>query len=159
MDELLTLLEKNSTRKPDQIAAMLGISEEETIRRIKVFEDDGTILGYGAIINEDKVDTGVVRAAIEVKLTPERGGGFDRMAARIAKHDEVLSCYLMSGGYDLLVIVEHEDLKKVASFVAEKLSTIQGVVSTSTHFMLKTYKFNNVLMKQEQNEDRLAVTP
>lgn len=137
---------------------MLGISEEETIAKIKDLEEDGSILGYGAIINEEKVDAGIVRAVIEVKLTPERGDGFDRMAERIAKHDEVKSCYLMSGSYDLLVIVEDADIKKVASFVAKKLSTIQGVTSTATHFMLKTYKFNNVLMKQERNEERLAVS-
>lgn len=159
MEDLLKLLERNSSRKPSQIADMLGISEDEARDKIKGFEDDGIILGYGAILNEDKIDTGLVRAVIEVKLTPERDGGFDRVAERIAKHSEVKSCYLMSGAYDLLVIVEDDDLKKVATFVSEKLSTIEGVVSTSTHFMLKTYKFHNILMKQEQNEERLAVTP
>ncbi len=159
MDELLKLLERNSSRKPSQIADMLGISEDDARDKIRAFEDDGIILGYGAILNEDKVDSGLVRAVIEVRLTPERDGGFDRVAERIAKHSEVKSCYLMSGAYDLLVIVEDDDLKKVASFVSEKLSTIAGVVSTSTHFMLKTYKFHNILMKREKNEERLAVTP
>ena len=159
MEELLKLLERNSSRKPSLIADMLGVSEEVVHDKIKAFEDDGTILGYGAILNEDKIDSGLVRAVIEVKLTPERDGGFDHVAERIAKHSEVKSCYLMSGAYDLLVIVEDDDLKKVASFVSEKLSTIDGVVSTSTHFMLKTYKFHNILMKQERNEERLAVTP
>lgn len=158
MDDLLKLLEKNSARNPAQLAAMLGISEEETTAKIKELEADGSILGYGAILNEEKTETGIVRAVIEVKLTPERGDGFDRMAERIAKHGEVKSCYLMSGSYDLLVIVEDADIKKVASFVSKKLSTIEGVTSTATHFMLKTYKFNNVLMKQEQNEERLAVS-
>ncbi len=159
MEELLKLMERNSARTPSQIAAMLGISEETVNDKIKSYEEDGTILGYGAILNEDKVDSGLVRAVIEIKLTPERDGGFDRVAERIAKHSEVKSCYLMSGAYDLLVIIEDDDLKKVASFVSEKLSTIDGVVSTSTHFMLKTYKFHNILMKQEKNVERLAVSP
>lgn len=159
MEELLKLMERNSARTPSQIAGMLGVSEETVNDKIKSYEEDGTILGYGAILNEDKVDSGLVRAVIEIKLTPERDGGFDRVAERIAKHSEVKSCYLMSGAYDLLVIIEDDDLKKVASFVSEKLSTIDGVVSTSTHFMLKTYKFHNILMKQEKNVERLAVSP
>jgi DNA-binding Lrp family transcriptional regulator len=96
---------------------------------------------------------------IEVKITPERGGGFDRLAERIAKYSEVHSCYLMSGGYDLLVLVEGRNLREVASFVSEKLATIQGVISTATHFMLKAYKEHGILMRGEQNEERLAVTP
>jgi DNA-binding Lrp family transcriptional regulator len=103
------------------------------------------------------VDT--VRAVIEVKITPERGGGFDRLAERIAKYAEVHSCYLMSGSYDLLVIVEGNTLREVASFVSQKLATIQGVLSTATHFMLKPYKEQGVLMVREKNEERLAVTP
>ncbi|MBM3845524.1 MAG: Lrp/AsnC family transcriptional regulator, partial [Verrucomicrobia bacterium] len=98
-------------------------------------------------------------AIIEVKITPERGGGFDRLAERIAKHSEVRSCYLMSGSYDLLVLLEGQNLKELASFVSEKLATIQGVLSTSTHFMLKPYKEQGVLMHQESAEGRLAVTP
>jgi DNA-binding Lrp family transcriptional regulator len=96
---------------------------------------------------------------IEVKITPERGGGFDRLAERIAKYAEVNSCYLMSGGYDLLVIVEGNSLREVATFVSEKLATIQGVLSTATHFMLKPYKEQGVLMTREQNDERLAVAP
>ena len=96
---------------------------------------------------------------IEVKITPERGGGFDRLAERIAKHSEVKSCYLMSGGYDLLVMLEGQTLKELATFVSEKLSTIQGVLSTSTHFMLKSYKEQSVLIRQETTDIRLAVTP
>ena len=96
---------------------------------------------------------------IEVKITPERGGGFDRLAERIAKYSEVNSCYLMSGGYDLMVVLEGKSLREIASFVSEKLATIQGVISTATHFMLKPYKVQGVLMKREANEERLAVTP
>jgi DNA-binding Lrp family transcriptional regulator len=117
------------------------------------------ILGYRAILNEEKLGIDVVRAVIEVKITPERGGGFDRLAERIAKYDEVHSCYLMSGGYDLLVVVEGDNLRDVAQFVSEKLATIQGVVSTATHFMLKPYKDQGMLVTREKNEERLAISP
>ena len=100
-----------------------------------------------------------MRAVIEVKITPERGGGFDRLAERIARYAEVNSCYLMSGGYDLLVVVEGNNLREVAAFVSEKLATVQGVLSTATHFMLRPYKEQGVLMMHERNEERLAVTP
>ena len=101
----------------------------------------------------------MVRAVIEVKITPEREGGFDRLASRIAKFNEVRSCYLMSGGYDLMVVVEGRDLRSVSSFVSEKLATIQGVISTVTHFMLKPYKEQGVLMGGGFNDEKLAVTP
>ena len=100
-----------------------------------------------------------VRAVIEVKITPERGGGFDRLAERIAKHSEVRSCYLMSGGYDLLVVVEGANLREVASFVSQKLSTIHGVISTATHFLLRIYKEQGMLSSGPEQEERLAVTP
>jgi DNA-binding Lrp family transcriptional regulator len=117
------------------------------------------VLGYRAILNEEKLGLDTVRAVIEVKITPERGGGFDRLAERIAKYSEVQSCYLMSGGYDLLVVVQGSSLREVATFVSEKLATVQGVISTATHFMLKPYKEQGVLMHREVNEERLAVAP
>jgi DNA-binding Lrp family transcriptional regulator len=138
---------------------MLDTSEAEVSARIKAYESDEVILGYRAVLNEEKLDRDIVCAVIEVKITPERGGGFDRLAERIAKYAEVRSCYLMSGGYDLLVMVEGANLREVASFVSEKLATIQGVISTATHFLLKAYKEQGVLMKREQNEERLAVAP
>jgi DNA-binding Lrp family transcriptional regulator len=101
----------------------------------------------------------MVTAVIEVRITPERGGGFDRLAARIARFDEVQSCYLMSGAYDLLVVVEGRTLQDVSSFISEKLSTIKGVISTATHFKLKAYKENGVSLRQEEKSERLAVTP
>ena len=107
----------------------------------------------------DKTDEDSVTAVIEVKITPERGGGFDRLAARIAQFDEVKSCYLMSGGYDLLVLAEGRTLQSIAAFIAEKLSTIQGVISTATHFRLKVYKENGALLSREKSEPRLAVSP
>jgi len=159
MDPLLKLLHENAAFKPAQLAAMLNLTEAEVAAKIKTYETEEVILGYRTILNEEKLGVDLVRAVIEVKITPERGGGFDRLAARIAKYDEVRSCYLMSGAYDLLVIVEGESLKEVAMFVSEKLATIQGVMSTATHFMLKPYKEQGVLMKPERHEERLAVTP
>ena len=159
MDPLLKLLRENAAWKPAQLAAMLNRPEAEIAAQIKTYETEQVILGYRTVLNEEKLGLNAVRAVIEVKITPERGGGFDRLAERIAKYGEVESCYLMSGGYDLLVVVGGRNLREVASFVSEKLATIQGVVSTATHFMLKAYKEQGILMQREENEERLAVTP
>jgi DNA-binding Lrp family transcriptional regulator len=159
MEPLLKLLRENAALNPSQLAAMLNLSEAEVAAKIKAYENDHILLGYRAILNEEKLGLDAVRAVIEVKITPERGGGFDRLAERIAKYAEVRSCYLMSGGYDLLVFVEGESLREVATFVSEKLATVQGVISTATHFMLKPYKEQGVLMRHDVNEERLAVTP
>ena len=159
MDSLLKLIRENAAWQPAELAAMLNLSEGEVIALIKKHQAEGIILGYRAILNEEKLGLEVVRAVIEVKITPERGGGFDRLAERIAKYSEVQSCYLMSGGYDLLVVVQGKNLRDVATFVSEKLATVQGVISTATHFMLKPYKEQGVLMKVEVNEERLAVAP
>ena len=159
MDSLLKLLRENAALKPAQLAAMLNTTESDVASKIKAYEKDQIILGYRTILNEEKLGLELVRAVIEVKITPEREGGFDRLAERIAKYNEVSSCHLMSGGYDLLVVVEGSTLREVATFVSEKLATIQGVISTATHFMLKPYKEQGILMKQDYNEERLAVTP
>jgi len=159
MDPLLKLLRENAALTSAQLSKMLNLSEAEVAAKIKAYEKDQIILGYRTILNEEKLGVDRVRAVIEVKITPERGGGFDRLAERIAKYSEVHSCYLMSGGYDLLVMVEGKNLREVATFVSEKLATVQGVISTATHFMLKPYKEHGVLMSVEQNEERLAVTP
>jgi DNA-binding Lrp family transcriptional regulator len=159
MDPLLKLLRENAALKPSQVAAMLNLSEADVLAKIKAYEAEQVILGYRAVLNEEKLSVDVVRAVIEVKITPERGGGFDRLAERIAKYREVHSCYLMSGSYDLLVIVEGSNLREVATFVSEKLATVQGVLSTATHFMLKPYKEQGMLMARESNEERLPVTP
>ena len=159
MDPLLKLLRENAAITPTQLASMLDRPEAEIAARIKGYEKDQIILGYRTVLNEEKLGLDLVRAVIEVKITPERGGGFDRLAERIARYAEVNSCYLMSGGYDLLVVVEGKTLREVATFVSEKLATVQGVLSTATHFMLKPYKEQGVLMAREQNEERLAVTP
>jgi DNA-binding Lrp family transcriptional regulator len=159
MDALLKLLQENAALKPEQMAKMLNVTEAEITARIKAYENDQVILGYRAVLNEEKIGSDVVRAVIEVKITPERGGGFDRLAERIAKYSEVRSCYLMSGGYDLQVVVEGGNLREVATFVTEKLATINGVVSTATHFMLKVYKEQGLLANEERNDERLAVSP
>ena len=159
MEPLLKLIRENAAWKPAELGAMLNLSESEVVTRIRKYETDQIILGYRAILDEEKLGLDVVRAVIEVKITPERGGGFDRLAERIAKYSEVQSCYLMSGGYDLLVVVQGHNLREVATFVSEKLATVQGVISTATHFMLKPYKEQGVLMKTEVNEERLAVAP
>ncbi|GAA4585727.1 Lrp/AsnC family transcriptional regulator [Actinoplanes octamycinicus] len=123
--------------------------------KISDYEDDGTILGYHAVINGDQAGDTNVSAFIEVKLTPERGGGFDRLAMRIARFEQVEACYLASGGYDLLVIVQGPSLREVASFVSEKLSTIDGVLSTATHFKLKSYKeYGFILNRKRRRSSR-----
>src|SRR3984957_5631196 len=159
MDALLKLLQENAATKPGQLAKMLNLPETEVTAQIKKYESDRVILGYRAILNDEKLGLDNVRAVIEVKITPERGGGFDRLAERIAKYAEVRSCYLMSGGYDLLVVVEGTSLRELATFVSEKLATIHGVISTATHFMLKVYKEEGLLIRAEANEERLAISP
>jgi DNA-binding Lrp family transcriptional regulator len=159
MDPLLKLIRENASLGTAELAGMLNRPEAEVAAALKRYEADQVILGYRAILSEEKLGLQRVRAAIEVRITPERGGGFDRLAERIAKYNEVSSCFLMSGGYDLLVVVEGATLQEVANFVAEKLATIQGVISTSTHFILKPYKEQGVLMRREENEERLPVSP
>jgi DNA-binding Lrp family transcriptional regulator len=152
-------LQENAALKPEQLAKMLNLPAAEIAAQIKTYEDQQVILGYRAVLNEEKTGADVVSAVIEVKITPERGGGFDRLAERIAKYREVRSCYLMSGGFDLLVVVQGANLREVASFVSEKLATIHGVISTATHFMLKIYKEQGMMAVEEKNEERLAVSP
>ena len=127
-----------------------GAASRKSDEQIRAYEDDGTILGHHAVIDQEKAGNHNVSALIEVKLTPERKGGFDRIARRIARFDQVSSCYLMSGGYDLAVIVDGQDLREVALFVSEKLSSIEGVTSTATHFQLKVYKQSGFLADAEQ---------
>jgi DNA-binding Lrp family transcriptional regulator len=159
MDPLLKLLHENASIKPGQLAKMLNQPEADVAAKIKDYESSRMILGYRAILNDEKISGDFVRAVIEVKITPERDGGFDRLAERIAKHSEVRSCYLMSGGFDLLVVVEGANLREVASFVSQKLSTLHGVISTATHFMLKIYKEQGMLSAGPEREERLAVSP
>jgi DNA-binding Lrp family transcriptional regulator len=159
MDPLLELLHSNCKLTSSELAERLGRSEGEISDQIRAYEDDGTILGNHAVIDQEKAGNHNVSALIEVKLTPERKGGFDRIARRIAKFDQVSNCYLMSGGYDLAVIVDGQDLREVALFVSQKLSSIEGVISTATHFQLKVYKQSGFLADVEPERERLPVAP
>jgi DNA-binding Lrp family transcriptional regulator len=160
VDPILRELQQNARASADEIALRLNLKPADVAARIAAWEEDKTILGYHTFVDLDKAGNRSVLAFIQVKVKPEREGGFDRMARRICKFDQVTSCYLASGGsYDLLVIVESRDLREIAQFVAEKLSTVDGVVSTATHFQLKAYKQNGFLTHEEAGAQRLPVTP
>jgi DNA-binding Lrp family transcriptional regulator len=159
MDELLKILEGNALESRATIAKMLNLPAAEVDKRIADYEKRGVIRGYQAILNEDQLDLDKVTAVIEVKVTPQREGGFDTIAERISKFPEVRSAYLMSGSYDLLLFVEGRNLREVAAFVSERLSSLEGVLSTATHFMLKTYKRLGVLMHPDSKDERLTVSP
>ena len=158
MDDLLKLLKQNALESPANLARMLNLNENEVKEKIAAYEQQGVIRGYQAIVNEDQLDLESVSAVIEVKITPEREGGYDSVATRVSRFPEVASLFLMSGGYDLLVFVKGKSLKDVAFFVSDKLATISGVLSTSTHFMLKTYKDQGVLMESESKSEKLQVS-
>ncbi|MDG0994545.1 MAG: Lrp/AsnC family transcriptional regulator [Akkermansiaceae bacterium] len=158
-DPLLKLLKSKARFSNTELAEALSLQVDAVNDQISQWEGDGTILGYQAVIDDEKAGEMGVAAFIEVKLTPERGGGFDRMAMRIARFDQVSSCYLTSGGYDLMVVVDGQGLRDVAQFVSEKLSTLDGVLSTATHFRLKAYKENGFIFETEEPEGRLPVTP
>lgn len=157
MRELLYVLEKDSNYDLEQLAVMLNKSVEEITATIKKLEDEKVIIGYKALVDWEKTDRELVTALIEVKVTPQRGEGFDRIAERISRYPQVKSCYLMSGGFDLTVIVEGKSMKEVALFVAEKLSVLDSVLSTSTHFVLKKYKDYGMEFACEEKDDREVI--
>jgi DNA-binding Lrp family transcriptional regulator len=159
MDELLNILKKNARTSVEDIAKMTRSTPEAVAARIAEYERAGTIRGYRALVNGDLLSEDRVTAVIEVKVQPEREGGFDRIARRISGFPEVANMHLMSGKYDLLLFVEGKNLREVATFVSERLATLDGVLSTGTHFMLKTYKEDGVLMDGEKVDDRLQVSP
>ena len=159
MDELLNILKKNARTSLEDIAKMTRSTPAAVAARIAEYEREGTIRGFRALINEDHLKEDRVTAVIEVKVQPEREGGFDRIARRISGFPEVTNMHLMSGKYDLLLFVEGKNLREVAMFVSERLATLDGVLSTGTHFMLKTYKQDGVLMDGEKVDDRLQVSP
>jgi len=160
MNPLLKLLLEGGNLNTAQMAQILKLSETELNGQLDALKKDGVLLGFRPVLNLSHEEAGTVRAVIEVRITPERGGGFNRLAERISKFDEVESCYLMSGGYDLLVFVSGASLQKVAAFVSEKLSTIEGVLSTATHFMLRSYKEHGLLLGGKAEEpERLKVAP
>ncbi|MBQ7991229.1 MAG: Lrp/AsnC family transcriptional regulator [Oscillospiraceae bacterium] len=152
MDQLLTLLKENARLSVSELAAMAAMSEEDVKSKIAAYEKDGTIRGYQALINEELADKNAVTAFIEVKVTPKAERGFDELANTIMGFDGVESVYLMSGSFDLAVTLSGTDYKEIALFVARRLSTLDGVVSTSTHFLLKKYKDRGVYMDTEIDE-------
>ncbi len=156
---LLQLLATQARLSDGELAERLDMTEEAVRAQREQWEKEGVILGYQAVVNEEYEHDSKVAAFIEVKMTPERDGGFDRLAMRISRFAEVSSCYLASGGFDLLVLVEGKSMREIARFVAEKLSTLEGVLSTSTHFHLKTYKKNGCVFEAPVQTERLAVAP
>lgn len=157
MQKLLQLLEADCTLNNAQLAALANMSEEEVERARKQLEEERIVLGYKAIVDWDRTQREAVTALIEVKVTPQRGEGFDRIAQRIYQYDEVESVYLMSGSFDLTVIISGRTLKEVAQFVGEKLAPIEDVTGTATHFILKKYKEKHLIFPvQESQEERFV---
>lgn len=158
--EIVEILAKDARTSMAEIAVMLGMEEKEVSAIVKELEDEKIIVCYTTVVDWNRVSGDQVQALIEVRVTPQRDRGFDAIAKRIYGFSEVKSVYLMSGGYDLTVLVEGKGMKDVAFFVAEKLSTIDGVLSTATHFVLRKYKDNGIFMDFDENGDsRLAVSP
>ena len=157
MKKLLQMLEEDCTLSHAQLASMTGKTEAEVSDVIAEYEKNKVILGYKAIVDWDRTDRESVTALIEVKVTPQRGEGFDRVAERIYQYDEVESVYLMSGSYDLTVIISGRTLKEVALFVGEKLAPLEDVTGTATHFILRKYKEKHLIFqKQEVQEERFV---
>lgn len=157
--KILDILKEDSRRSPALIATMLGITEEEATAAIRQMEDEHIIVKYATVLNWSKVDSDKVNALIEVQITPERGTGFDAIAERIYLYPEVKSVYLMSGAYDLLVEIEGRTLREVSSFVSSKLSTLDRVLSTKTHFILKKYKQDGIIFDDHEDDHRMLVSP
>ncbi|MCR5835403.1 MAG: Lrp/AsnC family transcriptional regulator [Lachnospiraceae bacterium] len=158
-EELLRIIEKNSRIDLKDIAIMLGAEEAEVANEIAAMEKEKIICGYYTLINWDNTSDERVSALIEVRVTPQRGMGFDNIAQRIAKYDEVKAVYLMSGGFDFTVILEEKSMKEIAQFVTSKLSTLDQILNTATHFVLKKYKDYGVTMIEEEKDERMLVTP
>jgi DNA-binding Lrp family transcriptional regulator len=160
MKPIVKLLLEGGSLTTAQMAQVLKLSEPEVNRELDKLKQQRVLLGFRPVLNLALEDAELVRAVIEVRITPERGGGFNRLAERIGRFDEVESCYLMSGGYDLLVFVRGSSLQKVAAFVSEKLATLEGVLSTATHFMLRSYKEHGFMLDAPaQENERLKVAP
>lgn len=160
MDKILEILEKDARTTPQEAAKMTGKPVDKVKKAISQYEKDGIILKYKTIINKDKLDKEVksVRALIEVKVTPEKDKGFDAVAHRIYRFPEVTSCYLLSGGYDLLLVVEGKDILTIAKFVAEKLSPMDHIRGTVTHFLLKKYKEDGDVLELPEEDKRMPIT-
>ena len=158
-EELLAIIEKNSRIDLKELAVILGVEEIDVVNELAALEAEGIICGYHTLINWEKTDIEKVSALIEVRVTPQRGQGFDNIAERIYKYPEVNSVYLISGGYDLLVTLEGRTLKEVSKFVSDKLSTLDSVLSTATHFILKKYKDHGTAFATKKEDEREMITP
>ncbi len=158
-EELLAIIEKNSRIDFQELAVLLGASEEEVLNELTALEKEGIICGYHTLINWEKTSIEKVTALIEVKVTPQRGQGFDKIAERLYNYPEVRAVYLISGGYDLLITLEEKSLKEIAGFVSDKLSTLESVLSTATHFVLKKYKDHGTIFNPKKEDEREVITP
>lgn len=158
-EQILAIIEKNSRIDLKELAVILGVEEITVANELKALEEEGIICGYHTMIDWEKTSIEKVTALIEVRITPQRGQGFDNIAERIYKYPEVNSVYLISGGYDLLVTLEGKSLKAVSGFVSDKLSTLEGVLSTATHFILKKYKDHGTILTKQYEDTREKVTP
>jgi DNA-binding Lrp family transcriptional regulator len=158
-EELLAIIEKNSRIDLKELAIILGVAEIDVVNALQKLEEDGVVCGYHTMINWEKTSIEKVTALIEVRVTPQRGQGFDNIAERIYKYPEVQSVYLISGGYDLLVTLEGKTLREVSTFVSDKLSTLDTVLSTATHFILRKYKDHGTILNEKTEDEREIVTP
>ena len=158
-ERILSIIEKNSRIDLHELVVIMGQPEIEVANELKRMEEEGIICGYHTLIDWEKTNIEKVSALIEVRVTPQRGQGFDNIAERIYKYPEVNSVYLISGGYDLLVTLEGRTLKEVSKFVSDKLSTLDSVLSTATHFILKKYKDHGTILTKKYEDERIKVTP
>jgi len=158
-EELLSIIEKNSRIDLKELAVRLGKEEIDIVNELQKLEEERIICGYHTLINWEKTSLDKVTALIEVKVTPQRGQGFDRIASRIYNYPEVRDVYLISGGFDLLVTLEEKSLKDIARFVSEKLSTLDSILSTATHFILKKYKDHGTIIDEHVKDEREVVSP
>ena len=158
-EQILAIIEKNSRIDLHELAVILGMEETDVVNEMEQMEKEGIICGYHTLIDWEKTSVEKVNALIEVRVTPQRGKGFDSIAERIYKYPEVHAVYLISGGYDLLVSLEGKTLKEVSNFVSDKLSTLETVISTATHFILKKYKDHGTVLDRKQSDERRSVTP
>ena len=158
-EELLSIIEKNSRIDLKELAVLLGVSEVDVANEMQKLENEGVICGYHTLIDWEKTSTEKINALIEVRVTPQRGQGFDRIAERIYNYPEVKSVYLISGGYDLMVTLEEKSLKEISNFVSDKLSTQESILSTATHFILKKYKDHGTILSKKSEDEREVITP
>lgn len=158
-EELLAIVEKNSRIDLGELAILLGVEEAEVANELAAMEKEGVICGYHTLIDWEKTSNEKVTALIEVRVTPQRGQGFDNIAERIYQYPEVQSVYLISGGYDLMVILEGKSLREISAFVSDKLSTLDTVLSTATHFILKKYKDHGTVLSRKKEDEREMITP